>query len=699
MGKIKIGLIILGSIALVGLVVAGIVMAKNGSDKGKAEFVQDEIIVKFEGDVKPFRVIKVPEGKVWEEVGKYKKRADVIYAEPNYIAYTQWVPNDPYYIYQWHLDNPEYGGIQMEAAWDIATGSPSVIVAIVDTGIAYETYGKYCQAPDLAETCFVPGYDFVNNDEHPNDDNRHGTHVAGTVAQSTNNNLGVAGVAFNTCLMPVKVLNSGGSGTYADVAAGIRYAAGDSVYGGSAENKANVINLSLGGSTDSPTLKEAVAYAYNNGVTVVAACGNDDKPTCLYPAAYNDYVIAVGATQYDETKAPYSNYGPSLDLVAPGGNTDLDQNNDGYKDGVLQQTFRNSWRVCDFAFYFFQGTSMATPHVSGVAALLIANGNATTPDDIRAALQETAECLPPGGTCPNNTYGYGLVDAYAALGWTVGPDTTPPIITIEKPADGSVTNSQEVSFTVKDNVDVDEATITVTINGATSTVFNPASHCVAGTTEVPCSYTETGIGEGSNTLTVDAKDVAGNAATQVKTTFTYDITPPAQVTGLTATAKSSSQIDLSWNTVSDAAKYKIYRDVSYLDSTTATSYSDTGLSANTQYCYQVSAVDQAGNEGIKSAEACATTEQVTAVKCWSGSNTYLYRANSQAAKFCKCASGIYGFESYLRKFARVTVYQYVDTGDNENWEVTSRSSNLPVYQVTCTDEVIYLTNQDYYYPK
>jgi len=342
---------------------------------------------------------------------------------------------------------------------------------------------------------------------------------------------------------------------------------------------------------------------------------------------------------------------------------------------------------------------MATPHVSGVAALLIANGNATTPDDIRAALQETAECLPPGGTCPNNTYGYGLVDAYAALGWTVGPDTTPPIITIEKPADGSVTNSQEVSFTVKDNVDVDEATITVTINGATSTVFNPASHCVAGTTEVPCSYTETGIGEGSNTLTVDAKDVAGNAATQVKTTFTYDITPPAQVTGLTATAKSSSQIDLSWNTVSDAAKYKIYRDVSYLDSTTATSYSDTGLSANTQYCYQVSAVDQAGNEGIKSAEACATTEQVTAVKCWSGSNTYLYRANSQAAKFCKCASGIYGFESYLRKFARVTVYQYVDTGDNENWEVTSRSSNLPVYQVTCTDGTAYPTNQDYYYPK
>ena len=287
MGKIKIGLIILGSIALVGLVVAGIVMAKNGSDNGKAEFVTDEIIVKFEGDVKPFRVIKVPEGKIREKVKEYSKRADVVYAEPNYIAYAQMVPNDPYYSYQWHLDNPVYGGIQMEEAWDISTGTPSVVVAVVDTGIAYEDYKRYCQAPDLAKTCFVAGYDFVNNDEHPNDDNRHGTHVAGTVAQSTNNEIGVAGVAFDTCLMPVKVLNSRGSGTYANVAKGIRFAA---------DNGAKVINLSLGGSSDSTTLKDAVAYAYQKGVTVVAACGNDNVSSCLYPAAYDDYVIAVGAT-------------------------------------------------------------------------------------------------------------------------------------------------------------------------------------------------------------------------------------------------------------------------------------------------------------------------------------------------------------------------------------------------------------------
>lgn len=161
------------------------------------DFVPDEIIVKFKGDREPFKVIKVPEGKVGEKIKEFKKRADVIYAEPNYIAYALMVPNDTLYNLQWHLDNSAYGGIQMEKAWDISTGKGTV-VAVVDTGIRKGT--------DLADTCFVSGYDFANNDADPVDDNGHGTHVAGTVAQSTNNALGVAGVAFNSCLMPVRFL-------------------------------------------------------------------------------------------------------------------------------------------------------------------------------------------------------------------------------------------------------------------------------------------------------------------------------------------------------------------------------------------------------------------------------------------------------------------------------------------------------------
>jgi serine protease len=433
MKNTKILLVTISLLVLSGLILTGVVMAysqfqirdseirdfkikdfeelkENLKNEVSQNFIQDEIIVKFKGDKEPFRVMKVPEGRVGEKIKEYLNRADVEYAEPNHIAYALMVPNDPYYKYQWNLNNPVYGGIQMEKAWDISTGSQSVIVAVVDTGIAYENYGKYCQAPDLAQTCFVSGYDFINNDSHPNDDNSHGTHVAGTIAQSTNNSTGVAGIAFNTCLMPVKVLNSSGSGSYAAVANGIRFAA---------DNGAKVINLSLGGSVSDITLKDAVKYAYEKGVTVAAACGNENASSCLYPAAYDDYVIAVGATQYDETKAPYSNYGPSLDIVAPGGNTSIDQNGDGYVDGILQQTFSSSSAVCNFAYYFFQGTSMATPHAAGVAALLIAKGNATTPDQVRAALQETAEDKGTPGR--DNTYGYGLIDAYRALQWSAGP--------------------------------------------------------------------------------------------------------------------------------------------------------------------------------------------------------------------------------------------------------------------------------------
>jgi len=281
----------------------------------KGEYVQDEIVVKFKGDVKPFRVIKVPQGKVGEKLAEYLKRKDVEYAEPNYLAYALMVPNDPYYRYQWHFDNSAYRGINLEAAWNISAGS-GVTVAVIDSGIS--------QGSDLANTCFVPGYDFVNNDSNPKDDHGHGTHIAGTVAQSTNNNSGVAGIAFNACLMPVKALNRYGSGSYSDVADGIIWAA---------DHGDKVINLSLGGSADSQTLENAVAYAYNHDVVVVAAAGNSGSSSVNYPAAYDDYVIAVGATQYNENLAPYSNRGSSLDLVAPGGNSNLDQNNDGYGDG------------------------------------------------------------------------------------------------------------------------------------------------------------------------------------------------------------------------------------------------------------------------------------------------------------------------------------------------------------------------------
>lgn len=399
------------------------------------EIVADEIIVKFKGGVsdteieainqnfgtkvkkssyKPgkFKVLKIKNNKSVEKMlAKYRKHNKVEYAEPNSLCYAQAVPNDSLYSpYQWHFDNDVYGGIQMEQAWDITTGDASVVVAVLDSGVAYEDYREYEQAPDLAGTSFVAGYDFINDDAHPNDDHGHGTHVTGTIAQETNNKEGVAGIAYNTSIMPVKVLDGEGSGTATALANALYWAT---------ENGADVINMSLSwapGYDPGTTVKNAIAYAHNNGVTLVAAAGNDEVGTVCYPAAYDDYVIAVGATRYDEQKAYYSNWGSSLDVTAPGGDVTVNQNGDGYNDGVLQQTFDIS--PTDFGYIFYQGTSMASPHVAGVAALLIANGT-VGPDNVRAALENTAK--DKGASGWDETYGHGIIDAYAALLYNDSP--------------------------------------------------------------------------------------------------------------------------------------------------------------------------------------------------------------------------------------------------------------------------------------
>jgi len=357
------------------------------------------------------RLVEVPEPMTADEmVGVFADEPLVEYAELNYYATISFVPDDTFFQYQWNLGDSVSGGIGTEAAWDIQMGDPNVIVAVLDTGVAYEDFARFRQAPDLAGTRFVPGYDFVNGDTHPNDDHGHGTHVAGTIAQNTNNSLGVAGVAFGCSIMPVKVISAKGLGDYFDIVDGIYFAV---------NNGAKVINMSLGGDQDSITLKNAVAYAYVAGVTVVCAAGNEflEGSPPSYPAAYDDFCIAVGATRYDETRAYYSNTGSYVDLAAPGGDLLVDQNGDGYGDGIVQQTFSLDPR--EFAYWFFQGTSMATPHVSGAAALLISNG-VTKPARVRQALESTAKDLGPPGW--DEQYGWGLINIGAALRYRVAGD-------------------------------------------------------------------------------------------------------------------------------------------------------------------------------------------------------------------------------------------------------------------------------------
>lgn len=401
---------------------------------GRPRWVQNEIVVKFKEGLPENRIdrinqrhgtsvlytspfagfkrIKLPAGKTAKHaVELYNREPGVDYAELNYYAYALFVPDDPYYYLQWHLYET-YAGINIEPAWDITTGDPNVIIAVVDTGVAYENFRSYQQAPDLANTRFVPGYNFIRNNAHANDDDGHGTHITGTLAQSTNNNLGTAGVAFNCSVMPIKVLNKRGVAPYTTVADGVYFAA---------DNGADVINLSLAGPADATTLRDAVAYAYNQGITIICAAGNEyeEGNPPAYPAAYDDYCIAVGATRYDQTRAYYSNTGSYLDVVAPGGQIHiegttqiLDQNGDGYGDGVLQQTFDSNPK--DWGYWFYTGTSVAAPQVSGIAALLISTG-VTGPDAVREALQNTARDLGPDGW--DEEYGWGLVDAYAALNY------------------------------------------------------------------------------------------------------------------------------------------------------------------------------------------------------------------------------------------------------------------------------------------
>jgi serine protease len=333
---------------------------------------------------------------------------EVEYAEPNGIVRAYLTPNDPNYKYQWHMRL-----IGAERTWDIQTGAASVVVAVLDTGIAYEDFGPYRKAPDWGSTTFVTGYSALNGSSHANDDNFHGTHVASTIAEATNNNIGVAGLCFGCALMPVKVLDNEGLGTYFDVAEGIDYAVNFTQNG---QKPVKVINLSLGGEGESTTVTRAIDRAVAQGITVVAAAGNDGSDKVSFPASYAS-VIAVGAVDGRKQRAPYSNYGSALDVVAPGGDLDRDDDSDGYPDGVLQQTFSptraaREGRYDVFGYFFVEGTSEATPHVAAIAALLY-NQGIKGPTAIRKAIESTAEDLGAAGR--DDQFGYGLVRPAEAL--------------------------------------------------------------------------------------------------------------------------------------------------------------------------------------------------------------------------------------------------------------------------------------------
>ena len=401
------------------------------SAEGKKDFIAGEILVKFKesastqevsaahkklgGRIKEtipgiyVQVVNVEGKKVGEAVSAYARNGWVEYVEPNYIASA--LVSDSEFERQWGLNNtgqktcdtvgdtcvegtPD-ADVDAPEAWIITTGSPEIKIAILDSGIDQNH-------PDLMDKVEV---DIKFTDSETVDDlYGHGTHVAGIAAASTNNEIGIAGVGYDSSLMNVKVLGDNGYGAYSWISEGIIWAA---------NNGADVINLSLGGPRKSTTLKDAVDYAWGKGVVIVAAAGNSANPSKTYPGYY-DKCIAVAATDNNDVKASFSSYGSWVDVAAPGENVYSTFPNHPF---YLQTVYGRSQN-----YDFGNGTSMSTPHVAGIAALVWAENPELSNQDVRDRIEQTADAVVGTGSY----WTWGRVNACNAVGGSCSAEPTPP---------------------------------------------------------------------------------------------------------------------------------------------------------------------------------------------------------------------------------------------------------------------------------
>ncbi len=395
--------------------------------KPKSNYLEDEILVKFKPSVsfdhveaivssyQTKKVKRIPrinvyvlkissEYSVEEMVKAFQDNPYVEFAEPNYIAHITITPNDDFFDYQYALHNKGQevspGGpsgkvdadINAPEAWDEEKGKEDVIIAIIDTGIDLNH-------PDLKNKIYSSGYDFANNDPIAQDDHGHGTHCAGIVSADTNNKEGIAGVAWNCKLLPVKVMDKEGYGKYSWISEGIIWASAQG---------ADIINLSLGGEFPSDTLRAALQYAYNKGIVIVAAAGNEGKAV-LYPAAYDEYCLAVAATDYNDLRVSFltysweSNFGPEIDVSAPG--------------VMILSTYPVSLTPSGYLPYAWgSGTSMAAPHVAGLAALLKSLKPWLTVQQIMDIIRYTCDDINSDNYSGKDDYlGYGRINMEKAI--------------------------------------------------------------------------------------------------------------------------------------------------------------------------------------------------------------------------------------------------------------------------------------------
>ncbi|MGK0619305.1 S8 family serine peptidase [Meiothermus cerbereus] len=457
-------------------------------------------------------------------------QSDVAYAHPNYLLFAQAIPNDPEYSKQrWH-----YEAIRLPEAWDIEKGTSSpVTVAVIDGGVPTDH-------PDFAGK-LLSGYDFYSDaatsgdgdgrdpnpeDTAPNTD-YHGSHVTGTVAAATNNNLGVAGVSWGARVVPIRAL-SGGSGTLADVADALHWAAGLRVNGvPDNSNPAKVINMSLGAPvacTSAPALQQAINEASAAGAVIVVAAGNSNADASTFTPAGCSGVITVGATDRSGNRAFYSNYGTRIDVMAPGGDTRNNPSN-----GVLSTINSNNYG-------FKQGTSMAAPHVAGVLALMKSRKPSLTPGEALTILKQTARPLSDAqcNRSSGNDCGAGLIDAKAALDRLSAPPA-PALSLTAAPASLSLNPGGNATINIGVNRSNFSGPVTLTLSGQPSGVTGSFSPNPTEANSALSLSVGSGVGPGSYTLVIGGSGGEASAETRIILTVTEPQAPPPPTASLEGT--------------------------------------------------------------------------------------------------------------------------------------------------------------------
>jgi thermitase len=498
--------------------------------------------------------IRVPAHLLESIKRRLERRPEVKFVDKNFEHDPALLPNDPQYASQWHLPK-----ILAPQSWDLTQGTPGAVIAILDSGID-------ATHPDFAGK-LVAGYNTYSNSTLTADQFGHGTEVAGAAAASTNNGQGVAGVAGAAPIMPVRVTNATGGATTASIANGIIWAA---------DHGARVINLSFNGIAGNATIRAAAEYAHNHGTLVVAASGNC---ACADPTPDNPFVLSVGATDENDAPAYFSSVGPFVDLSAPGTN-------------ILTTAMFGQY-VTD------SGTSLASPIVAGVAALMLSAKPSLTPAQLTLLLESTA--VDVGGDGYDPAFGYGRVDAFAAVtaaaAYVPPPDTTSPIVAVSSPLAGAtVTGMVAVGATASDNVGVVKVDLYVDGVFFVSDASSPYSF----------AWDTSALPNGSHTLEAIAYDAANNSGTTSPIAVTVANTPPDTTPPVVSIAAPTAGSTVAGTTTVTASatdnvgvtKVDLMVDGALYASLNAAPYAfawNTSPLSNGAHTLQVVATDAAGN--------------------------------------------------------------------------------------------------------